>query len=158
MYSEKRDLRPYILGLCFFWGLVAGFIAYRTSESAAQAHTRELEKIKIEELERVKNIKPKTVEVAPIFRPVGENITPDEKFNTLTETNNLLNNNDLAQAMKSRDFRSIPASAPAPLRTEFGLNAKTTPRPSKPEKTVNFRPTKITPKNNIDDLPLPDIE
>jgi len=143
MVTEKRNIRPYVLGLCFFWGLVLGFVVYRTTQSTAEitekerAEAQAQEQARLQKLaaERAKTNNTPTVNIKKVSKEVKPPITVPELAPQLAQPVD-----EVANAAKSHDWRSVPQIAKVSLNPAYGLTARTSPLPLSPEK-LNIRET-----------------
>ncbi|MBP5234260.1 MAG: hypothetical protein J6333_12765, partial [Planctomycetes bacterium] len=124
MIVEKRNARPYVLGLCFCWGLVLGFIVYSTSQSTAEITDREQKAEQAKERERQRQLaaerakdRAKRLEQVPI---VSEDIKPPIAVAELPAPPTV-EEDEVKNAAKSKDWRSVPQIAKVPMNPAYGL-------------------------------------
>lgn len=189
MIVEKRNARPYVLGLCFLWGLVLGFIVYSTSQSTAEITDREQKEEQAKERERqrelaaarAKNRNKNVVKIDGVSQDIKPPIAVAELPAPPT-----VEEDEVKNAAKSKDWRSVPQIAKVPMNPAYGLTARTSPPPLPVEKldiretqrrnaraaaAMGIRetpPPAATPSRPIgpatapvvrkDDLPLPEID
>lgn len=188
MIVEKRNARPYVLGLCFCWGLALGFIVYSTSQSTAERTELEQKAEQAKERERQRAIlaarakdRAQNVEKVPT---TSKDIKPPIVVEELTAPPTV-EEDEVKSAAKSKDWRSIPQIAKVPMNPAYGLTARTSPPPLPPDK-LDVRETQrrnaraaaalglrddpqpaaasrpigpvAAPAGRGDDLPLPEID
>ncbi|GHS92620.1 hypothetical protein FACS1894139_12030 [Planctomycetales bacterium] len=156
---EKRDLRPYVLAVCFLCGLLAGFIAYADTQSAAARYAQELDEQQQAEAARKqqraaeKKEEPPPLEFTAPKNEATPTISPEAIAPTRIE--------DDVEFAKSPDWKTLPQDGKVPLNPQFGLNAHTAALPLPPEqmRESDFSPRAPSRRADFDDeLPLPDIE
>jgi hypothetical protein len=145
MKAEKRNLRPYVLIGCLFWGLATGFVVYTETESAAQrqevvqqaldAENIALQK-RLEEIRRQREDERETAKfVTPSDVTTPENpvklVEPPPEDQTITQATAL-------------DWRSIPPAGKLSLDPQMGLTARLVP----PPRTEPARPQNVSSNNN----------
>lgn len=179
MQVEKRNLRPYVLSFCFFWGLVLGFAVYSTSQSTAEITEKEQKIAQAAEAARLKKIAEQNAKknAAPTenTKKVGADVKPPIVVADLPAEQLKSEEDEVRTAAQSRDWRSIPQASKVRLNPAYGLTARTSPLPLPPER-LNLREirrrnarTTATLRNPTPqparpaatpspDLPMPEIE
>lgn len=129
--DHRRNIRPYILGICFFWGLVIGFSAYLYMKTAAQR----LEIIEVEEKkeqqkkdDESKNAKVEIEQIDP-FKTTEEVEEPPEFSNVLAKPEVKL----IEEKIIEPNFREPPVVLTPSIEDMPGLSGLTVSRPGKPE-------------------------
>ncbi len=147
---EKRSLRPYILGICFVWGLFLGFIFYLNSESFAQVQKEQLKKEeedrRIAEEEQRKKAKPVTK--APELKKIEAETAPTVAIDEITKP--IDQSRFLPEGKTGQSLRPIPEPVELAMNPKWGLTGMTTYRPIKPVKL-----TKKAPKVDFSSQPKP---
>lgn len=166
--SERRNIRPYILGLCFFWGVLLGFLVYINTPSFAQNQEEVLRQEAIEAARRkaAERANPRPVTQAPDFKAVDRNPA------MVVDVDNMIKKPDEDDSLiyppkSDNNLRAMPEPMTVALNTSWGLTGKTTYRPLKPvmvEKkapvvdfTARPAPTSAKPVN-INEIALPELD
>lgn len=138
MVTEKRNIRPYVLSICFAWGLILGFIVYSTSQSTAEIIEKEQAALKAQEAARQKQLAEERAKsgAAPTekTKEVSADVKPPIVVPDLTAAQLTPEEDEVKNAAKSKDWRSIPQLAKAVLNPAYGLTARTSPLPVAPER------------------------
>lgn len=146
--EHKKNIRPYILIFCFFWGLVLGFASYMYMKTAAQR----LEIIEVaeekENQRKQKEYEKSKVEIEQIdpFKKTEDVERPPEVTNVLAKPEVKL----IDEKIIAPDFRQPPIIPILELEGMPGLTGLTVIKPVKPvppKREVVNRPvqTKTTP-------------
>ncbi len=128
--EHKKNIRPYILIFCFFWGLVLGFASYMYMKTAAQrleiievAEEKENQR-KQQEYEKSKT---KIEQIDP-FKKTEEVEKPPEVTNILAKPEVKL----IDEKIIAPDFRKAPIVPNLELEQMPGLTGLTVAKPVKP--------------------------
>lgn len=165
---EKKSPRPYILGFCFLWGLILGFVIYLKTESYAQKEKTE-QAIKQQQLQDQKKLEEKKnaekITKTPDFSKIKKNQVSPVDIDQMTKPVDV--NNLIFEEKKNQSLRKPPEPQRLTLNSKWGLTGMSTYRPIKPVKLVkpapkvNFNPPKPAGRTkkpvNINDVELPEL-
>ena len=146
--EHRRNLRPYILLFCFFWGLVLGFFSYLYMKTAAQR----LEIIEVAEekennqkMLELENKKSAITQIDP-FKKTEEIEKPPEVAPVFVKPEVKL----IDEKIITPDFRQPPVIPNPRIDDMPGLTGSTANRPLKP-----IEPVTSKEKARVTDTPAP---
>ena len=136
---ERKNIRPYILGLCFFWGMLLGFLVYINTPSFAQNQEKVLrqEAVEAEQRRATERENPRPVTQAPDFKAV------DREPAVIVDVDPLIKQVDIDSLMPPKpdnNLRAVPEPMTVAINTSWGLTGQTTYRPLKPVKLEKKAP------------------
>ncbi len=131
--DHRRNIRPYVLIFCFFWGLVLGFSAYLYMKTAAQRlEIIEVKEEKERELQQEKGEKKVEIQQIDPFKKTEDVEKPPEQFNVLAKPEVTL----IEEKIIEPNFREPPVIPSPAIGDMPGLSGQTVLLPVKPQPPV----------------------